>query len=81
MKQLELQNKTHRQHISLENIKVKGLQLEVKRLKGENQNLGTHVDRLKPKNYSARQIFSRGVTENSINITSRYVKLYIFFYS
>lgn len=67
MKQLELQNKTHRHHIHLENVKVKGLQLEVKRLNNENQNL----DRLKTKNYSARQIFSRGVTENSINITHR----------
>lgn len=68
MKQLELQNKTHRHHMHLENVKIKGLQLEVKRLNNENQN----VDRLlKTKNYSARQIFSRGVTENSINITPR----------
>ncbi|VVC25213.1 Lebercilin domain [Cinara cedri] len=73
MKQLELQNKTHKHNINLENIKIKGLQLEVKRLKNENQNLGSRADGLKTKIYSARQIFSRGVTENSINITPRIV--------
>lgn len=74
MKQLELQNKTHKHHINLENNKIKELQLEVQRLKIENQNRGTHLDELKTvkiKNYSARQIFARGITENSINITPR----------
>lgn len=74
MKQLELQNKTHRYHINLENNKIKQLQLEIKHLKIENQNHGAHLNELKTvkiKNYSARQIFSRGITENSINITPR----------
>lgn len=70
MKQLELQNKTHRHHLNSENMKVKQLQLEVKRLK-ENQNVGLPFDKYKTKNYSARQIFQRGITETSINITPR----------
>lgn len=71
MKQLELQNKTHRYHLNLENNKVKQLQLEIKRLKDENQNIGSHFDKYKTKSYSARQIFPRGISETSINITSR----------
>jgi len=74
MKQLELQNKTHRYHMNSENIKVKELRLEVKRLKDENQNVG-----LKSKHSNARQGFAKGITENSINITPRYVNLNIFF--
>lgn len=77
MKQLELQNKTHRHHIHLENNKIKELQLEIKRLKIENnknQNHGIQLNGLKTiktKSYSERQIFARGITENSINIIPR----------
>lgn len=71
MKQLELQNKTNRHHISLENVKVKELQQEVKRLKSENQNLGLNLDKIKTKSYGVRQNFAKGITEESISITPR----------
>lgn len=71
MKQLELQNKTHRHHINSENIKVKELQLEIKRLNNEIQNLGPHLGKLNNKNSSSRKIFAKGITENSIIITPR----------
>lgn len=66
MKQLELQNKTHKYHMNSENIKVKELKLEIKRLKDKNQNVI-----LKTKHFGAKQSFTKGITENSINITSR----------
>lgn len=71
MKQLELQNKTHRHHINSGNIKVKELQLEIKRLNDANQNLGPHMGKLNTKKYSARQIFAKGITADSISITPR----------
>lgn len=72
MKQLELQNKTHRHHINSGNIKVKELQLEIKRLKDENQNNSTpYLHKLNTKHYSARQIFAKGITADSISITPR----------
>lgn len=66
MKQLELQNKTHRYHMNLENTKIKELRLEIKHLKDENQNV-----ELKTKHFSTRQSFEKGITKNSINITPR----------
>jgi len=71
MKKLELQNKTHRYHINVENIKIKELQHKVKRLEDENKNLKSCLDKLKIKNYGSRQIFTKGITEDSISIVSR----------
>jgi len=71
MKKLELQDKSHKYHINLENIKVKELQNEVKCLKDENKNLRSCLDKLKTKNYSSKQSFSKGITEDSISIVSR----------
>jgi predicted nucleic acid-binding Zn-ribbon protein len=71
MKQLELQNKTHRHHMNSKNIKIKELQLEIKRLNNEVQNLEPHLGKLNNKNSTARQIFSKGITASSITITPR----------
>lgn len=71
MKQVELQNKTHKHHINLENMKVKELQIEVKQLKNEKNNLRSQMDKLKIKTYSARQVFTKGITEDSISISPR----------
>ncbi|CAI6358534.1 unnamed protein product [Macrosiphum euphorbiae] len=74
MKNLELQNKSHRYHINVEHIKLKELQHEVKRLEDENQNLRSNLDKLKNKNHSSRQSFTKGTTEDSISIVSRVSK-------
>uniref|UniRef100_A0A2H8TQJ4 Lebercilin-like protein n=2 Tax=Melanaphis sacchari TaxID=742174 RepID=A0A2H8TQJ4_9HEMI len=71
IKKLELQNKSHRYHINVENNKIKELQHEVKRLEDENKNLKSCLDKLKNKSYSSRQSFTKGITEDSISITSR----------
>lgn len=71
MKKIELQNKSHRYHINVENSKIKQLQHEVKRLEDENKNLRSCLDKLKIKNYSSRQSFTKGITEDSISIISR----------
>ncbi|XP_008183073.1 DNA repair protein RAD50-like isoform X1 [Acyrthosiphon pisum] len=67
-KNLELQNKSHRYHINVEHIKIKELQNEIKRLEDENKNLRSYLDKLKNKNHSSRQSFTKGITEDSISI-------------
>ncbi|XP_022177774.1 lebercilin isoform X2 [Myzus persicae] len=74
MKKLELQNKSHSYHMNLENIKIKELQHEVKRLEDENKNLRSCLDKLKTKDYGSRQSFRKGITEDSISIVSRVLK-------
>ncbi|XP_060837852.1 CAP-Gly domain-containing linker protein 1-like isoform X2 [Rhopalosiphum padi] len=74
MKKLELQNKSHRYHRNVENIKIKELQHEVKRLEDENKKLRSCLDKLKNKNYGSRQSFTKGITEDSISIISRVLK-------
>jgi len=74
MKKLELQNKSHRHNINLKNTKIKELQHEVdevKHLKDENKNLRSCLDKLKNKSYGSRQNLTKGITEDSISITSR----------
>lgn len=71
MKKLELQNKSHKYHINVENIKIKELQHKVKRLEDENKNLRSYLDKLKNKNYGSRQSFTKGITEDSISIVPR----------
>jgi hypothetical protein len=71
MKKLELQNKSHRYHRNVENIKIKELQHEVKRLEDENKKLRSCLDKLKNKSYGSRQSFTKGITEDSISIISR----------
>jgi len=71
MKKLELQNKSHKYHINLENIKIKELQHEVKRLEDENKNLRSCLDKVKIKNCNSKQSFRKGITEDSISIVSR----------
>lgn len=56
--------------MNLENTKVKELQLEVKRLNDENKDLRSHMEKLRT-HYSVGQIFSRGITKDSISISSR----------
>lgn len=71
MKKLELQNKTHKHRINSESVKMKELQLEIKRLKDENQNLRSLSDKLRTTSYGVRRIFTKGITEESISITPR----------
>lgn len=71
MKKLELQNKSHSYHMNLENIKIKQLQHQIKCLENENQNMKSSLDKHKIKNYGSGQIFTKGITEDSISIISR----------
>jgi len=74
MKKLELQNKSHRYNINSKNTKIKELQNEiheVKHLVDENKNLRSCLDKLKNKSYGSRQNFTKGITKDSISITSR----------
>lgn len=56
--------------MNLEKTKVKELQLEIKRLNDENKDLKSHMEKLRAY-YSVGQIFSRGITKDSISISSR----------
>lgn len=69
MKQVELQNKTHKHHMNAKNTKIKELQTEIKQLTDEKSN--SHLDKLKTRAHSARQVFTNGITEDSISLLPR----------
>lgn len=71
MKKLELQNKTHKYHITTESVKVKELLSEINHLKEKNQRLESRFNKLNFKKYSVSHSFVKGITEDSISITPR----------